>query len=518
MLWRTGFHYGSKHGQQEKKSFRKGAKIMKTKAKTGREGWKIAKGEKAAYIAGRVGIYGEQGLIPGLMNTFLLFNGISLASVALFTLLVKIIDAIDDLLLGYLVDKLDLKRNKFLQKIGGDGKYMPWLRCFIWIFPMAVVLFFLMPASMSEGAKIAWFSVTYLLFDLTYTLVDVPCQSLTMTITDVPEERNSLLTIGMIVITGIMYVMAIVQTVLISENVGMSIATVGIILAVIYAIPMIPFTLKVKEHNSEMKNVEHKEHESYTIKEMLQAVIHNKPYLFLQLSGVIRAITTTGSAVGLFVSFYLYGSSTAMVLPGVVAMVLGLIIQMFSPKICEKFGNKNTVVTCMILSGISGIALHFAGWGNFSLVVIYTIINGVVGSLQTMGSTYMILQTIDYGKYVNNRDTTGIFNSINTFISKTAPSLASSLGLVILAACGWVTVNAESFADLAAQNVIQPDSALSGLWMLNVLIPSVGILVSGLLMLVFYKLTDEDARLMSKCVAGEISSEECEAKLKIKTK
>lgn len=485
---------------------------MKTKVKPGRENWKVSKSERLTYIAGRVGIFGEQALVPGLMNTFLLFNGISLTSVAIFTLLVKIIDAVDDLLFGYFVDKLDLKKNKFLKKLGGNGRYMPWLRCFIWIFPIAVVLFFLMPSSMSEGAKIAWFAVTYLLFDLSYTIVDVPTQSLTMTITDVPEERNSLLTVGMLVITAIMYAMSMVQTVLISENVGMSVASVGILLAVIYALPMIPFVFKIKEHNSEMKNVvEEKSKETYTVKEMLHAVSHNKPYLFLELSSLVKQFAMTGTAVSLFVSFYLYGSSTAMVLPGLIALVIGLFIQMLAPKICKKFGNKNTVVACLLASGIGGVAVYFAGWQNFGLVVAFTIINGVIGSLQSMGSTYMMLQTIDYGKYVNHRDTTGIFNSINTFISKTAPSLASSFGLVVLAMFGWVTVNAESFADLAAQNIMQPNSALTGLWVLNILIPAIGALLAGLVMLLFYKLTDDDARLMSKCVAGEISREECEA-------
>lgn len=491
---------------------------METKRKSGHEGWKITKSEKLAYISGRVGIFGEQSLIPGMMNTFLLFNGISLTSVAFFTLLVKIIDAFDDLLFGFLVDKLDLKKNKFLAKLGRQGRYMPWIRCFIWMFPIAVVLFFLMPASMSPSAKIAWFAVTYLLYDLTYTIVDVPTQALTMTITDVPEERNSLLTLGMIVITGIMYVMAVVQTVLISESVGMSVASVGIILAVIYAVAMVPFTFKVKEHCDEMKNVsEEKNQENYTLKEMFSAVIHNRPYLFLEISSLVKAIAMTGSAVGLFVSFYLYGSSTAMVVPGLVAMLAGLLLQALAPKICAKFGNKRVVVICLLASGIGGMMLFFAGWSNFWLVVLYTIVTGVIGSLQTMASTFMMLQTIDYGKYVNGRDTTGIFNSINTFVSKVAPSLASSLGLVILAMFGWVTVNAESFADLAAQNVIQPQSAFVGLWVLNVLIPSIGTLLAGFVMLFFYKLTDEDARLMGRCMAGEISREECEVGLSIKT-
>lgn len=489
------------------------------KEKSNRAGWKITKGEKSAYVLGRVGLFGEQALIPTMMNTFLLFNGISLASVALFTLFVKIIDAFDDLFFGFLVDKIDIKKSKLLSKVAGSGRYMPWIRVFIWIFPVTVILFFLMPSSMPEAAKVAWFTVTYLLFDLAYTLVDVPVQALTMTITDIPEERNSLLTIGMVVITAVMYVATVLQTVLISEDVGMSVASVGVILAGIYAVCMIPFTSRVKEHNSEMKNVdEGKSQENYTIKEMFSAVIHNKPYLFMELSTILKSIAMTGAAISLFVSYYLYGSATAMLVPSLVSLAAGLVIQMLAPKICARFGNKNVAAVCLLVSGLGGVALYFSGWGNFTAIIIYTIISGVFTSLYTMTNTYMILQTIDYGKYINGRDTTGIFNSINTFIAKVAPSLATSIGLMILAAFGWVTVNAESFADLAAQNIMQPDSALNGLWLLNMLIPAAGMILAALNLLLFYHLSDRDAKLMSECVAGEISTEDCEARLAVKTR
>lgn len=421
--------------------------MTKSSGRSKHTDWKIKKPEKIAYFLGRIGIFGEQLLIPALMNTFLIFNGVNLASVAIFTLIVKFIDAFDDLVFGFLVDKLDLKKIKFLAKLAGQGRYMPWIRCFIWLFPIVVVAFFLMPANMSEPAKISWFCVTYLLYDLTYTLVDVPTQSLTMTITDVPEERNNLLTIGTILITATMYALSVVLSVLISESVGMPL-----------------------------------------------------------------------SAVGLFVSFYLYGSSTAMIMPGLVAAIFGLIIQAAAPRICEKFGNRNVAAVCFVASGAMGIIMYFLGWANFGLVVAYTIVNGLLGSLRTMASLYMMLQTIDYGKYVNGRDTTGIFNSINTFISKTAPSLASSLGLTIMAGFGWVTVNAESFADLAAQNVAQPASALNGLWMINILIPAIGTLIGGILFAVSYKLTDREAKLMSQCIAGEITQEECNAQLSVKVK
>ena len=61
-------------------------------------------------------------------------------------------------------------------------------------------------------------------------------------------------------------------------------------------------------------------------------------------------------------------------------------------------------------------------------------------------------------------------------------------------------------------NVVQPQSALDALWVIYMLIPAIGTLL-GVVIMAFYDLKDEDAALMAKCNAGEISRAECEAKL-----
>ena len=477
--------------------------------------WKTSASERRWYFFSQTARYAAQALLPAHMAMFLLFNGIDTAVVAVITLAVKCIDAVDDMIFGYLVDKIDLKKNRFLAKIGGEGRYMPWIRCFLMLYPIATALFFLMPSSMSPMGKVIWFAVTYLLYDLTYTLVDVPVQSTLMTITDVPEERNHMITVSFVCVTGAMIVLTALQTLLISESVGMSISHMALMFIAIYAVCMLPLIFKIKEHNAELKNVNAKTEEKYTVREMLAALWNNKPYLALQIANVIPAMLATGTGVSLFVSFYLYGSSTAMVVPSLIASVLIIVAQMLAPMFSKRFENKNIVFVCYGVMFVCGLATYFAGFTRFGIVVALTLVSSVFNGLATMIKGYMGPQCIEYGKYTNGRDATGIFNAISTFLGKTTSSVASSLGIFMLGLFGWVSVNVESFADLAAQNVQQTGSALNGLWILNTIVPAVGSLI-GLIALRFYKLKDEDVRLMGKCNAGEISREECEAKLHMK--
>ena len=484
---------------------------MKEK-KTKHLNWKTSAAERRWYFFGQTARYAAQALLPAYMAMFLLFNGVDTALVGIITFAVKCIDAIDDMIFGYLVDKIDLKKNKFFAKIGGEGRYMPWIRCFLMLYPIATALFFLMPSSLSPIGKVAWFAITYLLYDLTYTLVDVPVQSTLMTITHVPEERNHLITGSFISVTGAMIVLSAVQTVLIGEDVGMPISHMALMFIAIYAVCMLPLMFKVKEHNAELKNVDTEKSERYTVKEMLVALWNNKPYLALQIANVLPAMLATGSGVSLFVSFYLYGSSTAMVIPTLIASVLIVLAQILAPIVSKKYESRTVVAVCYGAMFICGVITYLAGYKNFGIVVATTLISAVFNGFATMIKGYMQPKCIEYGKYKNGRDTTGIFNAINTFLGKTTSSVASSLGLILLGIFGWAAVNAESFADLAAQNIQQSQSALNGLWLLNTLIPAIGSLI-GLVSLKFYNLKDSEARLMAQCNAGEITREECDARL-----
>ncbi|MBQ2786226.1 MAG: MFS transporter [Oscillospiraceae bacterium] len=484
---------------------------MKTKTQK-HPGWRTTKGQRTWYFMGRIGCYNLQALVPGFMNLFLIFNGVDLAMVAAITLIVRIIDVADDVIFGYLVDKIDLTKIKFLDKLRGEGRYLPWMRCFMYLFPFAILLFFLLPAGLSNGMKLVWFAVTYLLFDLTYTLVDVPIQSTLQTLSDVPEERNHLVTVGYVVVTVAAISTNLIQQVLISESVGLSVRTMAIGSLIVFSMMMLPMPFKMKEYNAELHNSAAEQEKTYTVGEMFRVVRSNKPYLTMIVSQLIPALLATGTGVSLFVSYYLYGSSTAMLLPSTVGMVLAVIFQMAAPKLSKKFGNKKPLVAACAVMTLFSFGIFFAGYQNFGIVVAFTLINAGLAGLVTMLRSYIFMQAIDYAKYVNGRDTTGIFNAINTFVGKITNSVASSLGLFLLSLFGWQSVTAESFADLAAQGVEQSAAALNGLWTINALIPAIGALL-GLIVICAYKLTDEDARLMGLCNLGQITREECEAQL-----
>ena len=207
---------------------------MAKKAKIQPEGWRTTRKERLNYYIGDLGRSLEGYIVTAMMTLFLLFQGIDLIKVSGAILVVKIIDAFDDVIFGFFIDKLNIKNSRLLGKLAGEGKYLPWYRATFFLFPIFTVIFFLMPQNASETVKLIWFTVTYLLYDLTYTLVEVPMNSMIVSLTDNTNERETILK-NKGIISGIFTMLAgVIWTVLISEHVGLSIQSVALVSSVIF--------------------------------------------------------------------------------------------------------------------------------------------------------------------------------------------------------------------------------------------------------------------------------------------
>ena len=204
-------------------------KKRESKAKIDKSLWLTTQKERVNYYVGDLGRTLEGYIVTAFMTLFLLFQGINLVSISAAILVVKVIDALDDVIFGFLIDKLNIKKSRLFGRLAGGGKYLPWYRATFFLFPIFTVVFFLMPQGVPNFVKIIWFMVAYLLYDLSYTLVEVPMNSMIVSLTDNTEERNSILqTKG--IIGGIATVAAgVIWMFLISEHVGLSMRLVAIV-------------------------------------------------------------------------------------------------------------------------------------------------------------------------------------------------------------------------------------------------------------------------------------------------
>lgn len=484
---------------------------MKNKTKKVKhEGWRLSRKEKLSYYVGDMGRAAALSVMTTFMTTFLLFQGIAIMAVAGVTAVIKVIDAMDDMIFGYFVDRIKITEWKWAKRFTGEGKYLPWYRLTFWSFPVATILFFLMPKGLPDAGKLVWYAVTYLLYDLTCTLSEVPMSSMIMTLTDNIDERNNIIKEKTIFSTVFALALGFGWPFLISEHVGLPVTNVAIVSCITAFAFMFPLARNVREYNSELKNTASDEEKQYTIREMLHCVKTNKYMMIYLVFTLIKTISSAAGSVGLFVSFYLFHDSMVTTYAVPLALIPGFLLQVFSDKIQKKLGRRNSLLYMNILFVAGYLIVYFTGYQNKMFIIFMTALMGTFNFLYGVVMSFLVPDTIEYTRYKTGEDCSGIFYALLSFVNKATTGLSGSLGIALLGLFGFQAVNATSFADL--EGVVQPQSAMNGMWFLYALFPAICFALSSLV-LMLYNLKDSDAQLMAKCNSGEISRAECEAQL-----
>ena len=276
--------------------------------------------ERLSYWTYFVGQNVYYNITAAFISTYLAMQGISLAKVAVVLLIVKVWDAINDPLFGYIFDKVKFRNGQ---------KSLPWLRIAVGLIPIVTIILFAIPSGLSETAKLIWFGVAYVLWDTVYTLTDVPAYAMLNTMTDNLQERNTLLSVNRVFSGGGVVIYGVVLPLLISESVGMSASWAVAIMAIFSALTMVPLCLNCKERNYRPED----EDESFSPAQMFRYLGKNK-YLLTYYSGYMAtdALKTSG-AVLLFVSFYLFGNSLYSIVLNILNMVPGVFAAMLMPTI-----------------------------------------------------------------------------------------------------------------------------------------------------------------------------------------
>lgn len=142
--------------------------------------------DKVGYALGDMGCNFSFQLVSSYMYLFYTqCIGLSAANWAWIIVVSKAWDAINDVLIGNMVDR---------KRISKKSKFMPWIS----IGSVGLVVFSIMiftpVQGFSQTGKILWCLLSYCLWSVAYTLINVPYGSLHSVITEDPKQRTTLST------------------------------------------------------------------------------------------------------------------------------------------------------------------------------------------------------------------------------------------------------------------------------------------------------------------------------------
>ncbi len=472
------------------------------------QGWKTSSLERKsyyAYLSGQNIIYN---LVASCLTTYFAFVGVDFKLIAGVIAAVKVWDAVNDTIFGYIFDKVKFKSGL---------KYLPWLRGSLVLIPIASVFMFTIPTGWSENAQLIWFAVAYIVWDSVYTLCDVPIYGVLTSMTDNVDERNSMMSYRSIWGGAGGAAVPVVAAFMVSEKVGSNYTVVAILCAVAAFLTMAPACFKVKERYKPAV-----EEESFSVGSMFKYLFKNK-YLLLYYGGFFfySSVNYVG-ALSLLASYYLFHDEMFTTVVGFASAPFSFIGAMLIPKLVKKFDKMTVFRVSVMAAVVLGVLMWLIGYKNPVYFMIISIIRSIPTS--TLGVMLFMFtpDCAEYGKYKTGIEAKGITFSIQTFMVKLTAAVSSALSTLLLGLeiVGWnnyegVLVDGheiQNFADLTAIGATQTDFALDAFWLIYALVPSIGYLVSWIVWK-FYNLNDKDVQIMAECNSGVISRDEAQAAL-----
>ncbi len=449
-------------------------------------GYQTAKKERVAYwlfFLGQNILWGYAGYV----ETFLTDIGIAAAAAAVILLVPKLWDAVNDVLFGYIVDRYTFRNGQ---------KFIPWVRVGCTAIGITTVAMFAIPESLAQPVKIVWFLVTYILFDISYTILDTPAFAVTTVMTTNVEERAAIIAGGKLwsMVGG---VIATLLVPLLRPVLGWFVACV--VFVAVSLVLMIPLLFAVKERRSETAA----ESENPSFREMLRYLKHNKYLIVALIALLLLGLASLEQKMAIYMGRICLEQENMATLVAGGAAVSVIVVSALVPVLSKRWDKFYVLCAGMAFTVVMNIVAYFVGYDSLVLAILMTMLKCAGLGFWSVVIYMLVADTVEYGTYKTGTRAAGITFSLQCFAAKLKNGLIGTVVLFSLAAVGFVE----------GENAVQPAGVADGVWGLFCLLPAAGYAVALVMLMALYKLRSKDVQVMSQYNNGQITKAEAEAAL-----
>ena len=419
-------------------------------------GWQ----DKLGYAMGDMGCGFSFQLVSTFMQLFYLqYIGIKAADYAVIIIISKVFDAINDVVIGNLVDT---------KRIGKKSKYMPWIIAGGLILVVFNVMLFAPITSLPYAGKYAWCLIAYCLWSIAYTMVNVPYGSLHSVITSDTQEKVSLSTfrsIGgalpaiviMIVLPGIVYDRVPNAVTGIEEEVlkGGTLLPVALVLSIVAFVTLWGTTKLVKERVHREDSTESK-NAATAFFSAFKSFFTNRAMVGATVASVASvALFNSTMALNNMVFQYFFQDTEKVGIAMIGSYAPMIVFMALLGKLTAKYGKKKVVVSCMLIGALSGVVSLFVPMtANMTGMLLYIVcLMGLnVGNAVFQISVWAIVaDCIEVSYRKTGKSEEGSLYALYSFFRKLAQGIGQAVVSWGLIAIGFVegenAVQAEGFGE-----------------------------------------------------------------------
>lgn len=412
--------------------------------------------------------------------------GIGLEHAAVLFLITRIWDAVSDPMMGIIADRTNTRW----------GKYRPYVLWFAVPFAVCGVLLFTTP-DFSQGGKLVWAYVTYIMMMTVYTGINVPYGAMLGVITPSSAEKTVFSSYRMFFAYGGSFIaLAAWEPLCNLFRNGFGMTAAGgwqwamIVIAIACAVLFFFCFRMTRERVKTVSTV--------SVGSDLSKLLRNGPWWLLIGAALSTNLfnTVRGSTVAFYFADLVASDASLSIFGLTFAFFAGLFLAigelfnmvgvMITVPVVRLLGKKNCFIGVNLMLAMLSILFFYVPlqttvgyWIMLVLQIFISVCTGIVSPLVWS----MYADVSDYSELKYHTASTGLIFSSASMAQKFGSAFGGSGALWLLSAFGYVTYELDS-----GVTVVQTAQALDGLRYLMSYIPA-AVAIFGAFILLFYPLT-----------------------------
>lgn len=413
---------------------------------------KLSLMSKLGYGFGEAGSNCSWAMVSSYLTVFYTdVVGLAPVAISMIMLVSRIWDGINDPLFGSIAENTNFR----------FGRYRSWILFGMPFLALGSCLAFL-NIDIAQNLKTYWCLFTYIFLGMAYTVVNLSTGALCNTMTANPEERTQLQSYrgAFSTIIGIILNAVTMPLILFFGNGSTSSSKGYFYSALLFAIVSIPFFLicffTTKEVILQKKDKSEKKQGAG--KELINSF--KIAFADHDTRNIILAVTFNMIALfgrnGLMAYYYIYVLKNPMVMSAAMpAMLVGMLLTNFyAPFVLKRMNKKTAGVWASIANAATLVGFFYAGEAGLSgWIVVLSFLNGVT-NLSYIVQFSLAGDVIDQNWLQTGKRTEGVTYAMISFATKVGNAVGGSVGILALAAVGYVADSNMSAGTLTKMNAI----------------------------------------------------------------
>ena len=350
----------------------------------------------------------------------------------LFPIISKVVDAITNVLMGYIIDRTKTKQ----------GKARPWILLSAPLMTISGILLFVVPSG-STTLQAIWVMISYNLFySFAYTIFNMSHNLMVPLSTRDTTQRGGLSVfnqIATIMMSGI--IVALIFPMVIMPAIGVD-KTKWITLMSILSILVLPLTLLEYYFTKERVSEETKnEDNNVSLKKQLSAVFTDKYMIIIYTYFLIYTCGTTIKNISLvYFCNYVLGSYndgyTQTMLSVIGGIPMGIGIFAVWP-LAKKFGKRNVTAVGFVIYAIGSLICWLFPY-NMTIMLVGQFIKNIGGLPCSYVFMALFADVLDHVEYKNGFRCDGIAMSIYNIIAVAMVGVCTGIFNGLIAKAGYI--------------------------------------------------------------------------------